>query len=113
MADNDRTLLAQGMDETDDIPRQLEDMIHLDGLRLVGLAITTLVWCHHVVPCLRERRQLVAPGVPALWKAVAQDDQRSFALLGDVHPDTIRVDEPVAYLYHHCAPRLRQSRRAA
>ena len=40
----------------------------------------------------RQSRELVAPRVPALWKAVAQDDERPFPLLGNVEVDAVRLD---------------------
>jgi hypothetical protein len=37
------------------------------------------------------------PGVPALWKAMAENDQRPLALLGEVHFNAVGVDESVDY----------------
>src|SRR5919108_1910505 len=100
VADDGRPLLPQGMHEPHDISRQLEDVIGLDGLGPVGMAIATLVRCHHAVPRRRQRRQLVPPGVPTLREAMAQDDQRALALLGDMHPDPVCCDEAVVHLCH-------------
>jgi hypothetical protein len=35
---------------------------------------------------------------------VTQDDERSFALLGNVHPDAVRLHESVLDLFHVSSP---------
>jgi hypothetical protein len=49
-----------------------------------------------------ERRQLMAPGVPGLREAVAEDHARPVlrAGLGEVQPDPVRVDEAVGDVGH-------------
>jgi hypothetical protein len=52
------------------------------------------------------------PGIPALGKAVAEDDERSFTLLGDVQADAVRLDHPMRHLGRrriHPGCRLRAS----
>src|SRR5215831_14907965 len=48
-----------------------------------------------------QRRELVAPGIPALREAVTEDDERTHTLLSDVHAHTIRLDNAMLYLAHH------------
>ena len=50
---------------------------------------------------LGQRRELMAPGIPALRKAVTEDDERTHALLSDVHANTIRLDNAMLHLAHH------------
>src|SRR5262249_37774512 len=59
-----------------------------------------------------QRRELMPPGIPALGKAVAEDDERAFTLLGDVQADAVRLDHAMRHLGHrriHPRCRLRAS----
>jgi hypothetical protein len=85
------------MDESNHITGQLEDVVCLDGLRPIGLAVATLIWSHHMEACLSECRYLVPPGIPALREAVTKNDQRPLALFGEVHLNAVGVDESVVY----------------
>jgi hypothetical protein len=52
-----------------------------------------------------QRRELVAPGIPALWKAMTEDNERAHALLSDMHAYAIRLNNAVLNLAHsdlHC-----------
>jgi len=98
--DNDRPFFPKGMDQSNHIAGQLENIICLDWLRPIRLAVATLIWSHYVESRVSERWKLVPPGVPALWKAMTEDDQRALALFNEVHLDAIRVDEAVVYCCH-------------
>jgi hypothetical protein len=45
---------------------------------------------------------LMPPRVPQLRKAVAKDNERPFAILGEVHPDPVRFDEAVIHFEIVC-----------
>ena len=49
---------------------------------------------------VRERGELVAPGVPELRPAMAHDDRNTLAGLRDVHADAVRVDDAVSDFGH-------------
>lgn len=59
-------------------------MVYCDGP--VAAGVTGLVRGDDVVSGLSQRGELMAPVVPALGKAVEQEDQGPFALLRDVQP---------------------------
>src|ERR1700719_4542064 len=40
------------------------------------------------------------PGIPALGKAVAEDDERTFALLAHMQADAVRLNHPMRDLGH-------------
>jgi hypothetical protein len=50
--------------------------------------------------CIGERWYLMPPRIPALWEAMAEDDQGPLALLGKVHLNAVGVDESVFYCGH-------------
>ena len=64
----------------------LRDRVGLDGLRRVGEPEAAQVGHEHPVARVRERRDLVAPRVAELGKAVQQHDERPAGrtVLGDV-----------------------------
>ena len=95
VSDNDRPFFPQGMDQSNHVSRQLEDVVCLDWLRLIGLTIAALIRSHHVESCISECWDLMPPGIPALREAMAKDDQRPLTLLGEVHFNTVGVDESV------------------
>jgi hypothetical protein len=96
-------LFAEGVHEPNDIAGQLKDVVLLDGFRPVGLAVPTLVRRYRALARLGQRRQLVAPRVPRLWKAVAENDQRPGPLLGDIHLDAVGFDGLVLHTRHACS----------
>src|SRR5205807_10672592 len=79
---------------------QVDDVVGVDGGRLVGAAVPTLVGGDGVVPGPGQRRQLVPPRVPELGEAVAEHDERALPLLGDVHVDAVGADDPEGGLVH-------------
>jgi hypothetical protein len=50
---------------------------------------------------LGQRWELMAPGIPALRKTVAEDDERAYAQLSDVYANAIGLDHTVLHLAHH------------
>jgi hypothetical protein len=75
----------------------LEDVVCLDGLWPIGLAVATLTRGHHVESCISERWYLVPPRIPAFREAMTENDQRPLALLGEVHPNPVGIHESMAY----------------
>jgi hypothetical protein len=98
-----RPLRTQSVDETHDVADVIEDRIRLDCLRTIASPIATQVGCHSTEPRIRQRLELMPPGIPALGKAVAEDDQRAFTLLGHVQADAVGLDHPVRHLGHRRA----------
>src|SRR5262249_25592926 len=47
-----------------------------------------------------QRIDLVAPGVPAFRKAVAQQNKRALALLDDIQADAVGLDHPLDRFAH-------------
>ena len=74
MSYDDRLRLAEGVDEANNISAQLENIVVLDSLRSICLAVAALVRRDDAVSCLSQRLQLVAPRVPRLRPAVAKDN---------------------------------------
>src|SRR4029077_2354606 len=94
---DDRLRLAEGVDEANNISAQLENIVVLDSLRSICLAVAALVRRDDAVSCLSQRLQLVAPRVPQLRPAVAKDNQRPLAILGEVHFDPVRFENAVIH----------------
>ena len=101
MADDDRSLLTQRIQQPDHVAGQVEHCVLIDRLRCVGLPVATHIGRHRVVAGLRQCAKLMAPGVPRLRKAVAQQDQGSTADLGNVHPDAVGLDRAMRHFAHH------------
>ena len=100
MANDNDASLFEGSEQADHVADQVQHRIRRDVLRGVGLAVAALVRRNRVVPGFGERRQLVAPGIPALREAVEQDDKGTLPRLHDVHVDTVGLDRSVADVRH-------------
>jgi hypothetical protein len=100
VAGDHRLLSAQSTDETHDVADVMENRILLHFLRTVASPIAAQVECHSTEPRLRQRRELMPPGIPALGKAVAEDDERTFTLLGHVQADAVRLNHAMRHLGH-------------
>src|SRR5580700_9890181 len=84
VAGDHRLLSTQSIDETHDVADVMENRILLHFLRTVASPIAAQVGGHRTEPRFRQRRELMPPGIPALGKAMAEDDERTFTLLGHV-----------------------------
>ena len=62
----------------------MEDSVLIDRLGPVAFALTAHVGRSGVEACLGQRLDLVTPGVPTFWKAVAEQHKLSLALLSDI-----------------------------
>ena len=95
MAGDDGRVCAERIDEAGHVADEVQERVLVDLARPIGLPISPHFGRHGVEAGARERGKLVSPRIPGLGEAVAEDRQRSPALLGDVHPDAVRRDEPV------------------
>lgn len=100
MPDDDGVLRLEGVEHADEIADHVEDRVLIDRFGPVTLPIAAHVGCDRVVAGRRQRLELVAPGVPAFRKAVAEQHHRPLALLGDVEADAVRLDPPLRRLAH-------------
>src|SRR5262249_31245654 len=100
MPDHDDSRFAQRIDEANNVSDQIEDVVRLNRFRSVGLSVAALVGGNRSEPCLRERGNLMAPGIPGFGPSVAHHDQRAAALLNIVHPDAVGVVETMSKFSH-------------
>jgi hypothetical protein len=100
MADHDRVLRLQRIQEADEIADQMEDGVLIDRLRLVALAVAAHVRGDHMEAGRGERIDLVTPGIPAFRKAVAQQHRRALALLDDIQADAVGLNDPLDRFAH-------------
>src|SRR5258707_10629167 len=83
---------AERIKESHHVTDEMQQGVLVDRLRSVGPTVTAHVGSDGVESGCRQRRELVAPRIPALRKAVAQDDERPFPLLSKVEVDAVRLD---------------------
>ena len=95
MADDDGRRRLQPVQQPHKIPYQVEDRVLIYRLGPVALAIAAHVRGNDVEARLRQRIDLVAPGVPAFRKAMAQQNKRALALLDDIQADAVGLDDPL------------------
>ena len=93
VTDHDRRLLPQGIEDSDGVRGQLDDVVLLDALGSVALSEAAQVRGHGTESCLGQGRELVAPRIPGLRPPVQQEHQRAFAHLRDTHADPVAFDE--------------------
>jgi len=77
------------------VANQLKLRVVLDVRRSVGLTVAAHVRGHCVVTGSGQRGQDVPPAIPEFRPTVRQHDSRTLPLLGNVHLDSVRLDEPV------------------
>jgi hypothetical protein len=98
---NDHSRLGvKGVEQADHVANEVEESILIDRVRAITLAIAAHVRRHDMEAGLSQRRELVAPGIPALWEAVTEEDKRPYSLLSDMHAQAIGLDYTVLYLSH-------------
>ena len=81
VADDDAGRLAQGPDQIDHIPDQVQDRIGRRAFGLVGSAIAPHVGRDDMIACCAQRLDLRPPADRQFRKAVDQQDQRRVVLL--------------------------------
>lgn len=62
--DDVRFLLAQGVDQSDDVADQVEDGVRVDVVGMVAASVSPLVGGDHAEARIGQRAELVVPGVP-------------------------------------------------
>ena len=77
-------------------PTQVELRVGLDLGGRIGASVAALIRRNRVIARGCERGKLMPPRVPRLREAVAENHQRPFAGLGDMHVDTVRLYDAVA-----------------
>src|ERR1700722_18526017 len=103
MPNNRGRAFLERVHQSDDVARQVKYAICVNRLGTVGLAVAALVRRDDAETRLRERRYLMAPGIPEFRKSMAQNDQRPLAQLDIMHPDAVGLDEMMGRLAHRCA----------
>jgi hypothetical protein len=83
---------AKRVEESHHVTDEMQQGVLVDRLRPAGPTVTAHVGSDGVESGRGQRRELVAPRIPAVRKAVAQDDQRPFPLLSNVEVDAVRLD---------------------
>ena len=76
VADEDRLVDLEMIEQADEIAGQVLDVVGLDRLGPVGRAIAALIRRNHPNAGLAQRLDLVAPGKRDLRPAMAEDDRR-------------------------------------
>jgi hypothetical protein len=82
----------------------MKKRVLIDCRRLVGSTIAPHVGRHGAEPGLGKCQELMAPRVPTFRKAVAEQDQWTLALFGEVHPNAIRLDDTMPHFTHRTRP---------
>ena len=100
MAGDNRALLAERVEQADHVANKMKQSVLVDRFGAVGLPIAAHVAGDRVKAGLGERRQLMAPRIPGLGKAMAQQHQRPAALFGDVQVDAVGRDIAVSQFAH-------------
>ena len=78
VADDNEALVTEGVRQSDDVVRQLDDVVGFDLRRAVA-AVAALVRRGDLEPGFNQRVNLMSPEIPALREAVQENDQRTFA----------------------------------
>ena len=73
MSDQDRSLLAQRIDDTDEVAGQVIDVIVFDIRRFIRLTLAAHVRRYDVITRIGEHRYLMPPGIPGFRPAVGQE----------------------------------------
>ena len=100
MADDHALFDLQRVEHPDDVLHQFAHLVSLYRLRTIGLAVAALVGRDRAKAGVGERAELMAPRVPELRKAVAENHRKALARLDHMHPDAVGVDEFVDQFAH-------------
>src|SRR5262245_24446690 len=110
MAGDHRRLFPECIHEADHVADQMKERVLIDLVGAVAFAVAAHVRCDDVKSGVTERRQLVAPRVPALGETVTENDERTRTLLGDSQANPVRLDHPVLNLAHRYLLSVQTSR---
>ena len=105
VADEDRLVDLEMVEQADQIAGEVLDVVGLDRLGPVGRAIAALIGRDHADAGLAQRLDLVAPGKRDLRPAVAEHDRRRVGFRAGfvvAHANAVRLGElQRRHLYHH------------
>ncbi len=90
VADDDRLLFAQRLDDGDHVAHQQSHVVILDALGLVAQVVAALI-DGDALEFIGQRLHLVAPRVPEIGKAVDHDDQRAAAEARVMNLDAVGI----------------------
>ena len=105
VADEDRLVDLEMIEQPDEIAGQMLHVVGLDRLGPVGRAIAALVRRDHADAGLAQRLDLVTPGKRHLRPAVAEHHRRRVGLrprLVVAHANTVRLGELQRRHFDHC-----------
>ncbi|CAM2152745.1 hypothetical protein PT2222_290061 [Paraburkholderia tropica] len=91
VADDRRLANAQRVDEPDEIAGQMEDVVGGGVERRLGVAVSALIGGDDAITRRRQRLDLMPPRVPGLGPAVAEQHERTFAVLDVMHADAVGI----------------------
>ena len=92
VAGDDRLLGSERIEQAHHVADQMKERVLIGRCRLVRLAVAAHVRRDSVEAGGRQSGKLMAPRVPGFGKAVAQNDERPFALLGKMQLNAVRLD---------------------
>jgi hypothetical protein len=92
VAHHSRAFSAERRDQAADVGAKVLERISLDAVGLVAAAIAAHIRRGYAIAGIGERRDLVTPRIPALGKAVDQNDQRASARHRHTKADAICLD---------------------
>ena len=109
VADHDRALEPEGVEEPEDVPAQVVEVVVGDCVGAGGAAVATLIGRDRSEPAGGEGRKLVPPRVGELREAVEEDDGEAVARREDVQLGSVDRDEMLLHLGHaRTGPRRRR-----
>src|SRR5208337_4499380 len=89
--DDGRALGPERIENPDHVAHEMEKRVALDRVRTVGLTIAAHVRRDGSKARFRERLELMAPRVPRLRPAVAEENERPLAGFGAMNADAVRL----------------------
>jgi hypothetical protein len=92
LTDDERAFRAEGVEYAQEVGLELRGIVVGNLERPLGSAIAAAVDGRREEAGARERGKLMAPAIPKTGITVHHQDQRSLALIGDVHVDTVGPD---------------------
>jgi hypothetical protein len=105
VADEDKLLVPEVHDELTDVLHQRACQVGVYILRLGGQVVTTKVGRHDEM-ILRELGELVAELIPALRKAVKEENQWTLPSMGIVEPYAVYLGIVMAEITQLSVPRF-------
>jgi hypothetical protein len=95
MPDDHGGVFVESVEESHYVADKMKERVLFDLSGTIALAVTSHVGGNGMEAGIRECPQLVAPGVPRLRKPMAKHNEWATPLLGDVHANTVCLDDAV------------------